>query len=149
MTTAKIMPFKNPTTVSRRITRQTLAPVRSRVASPRTATAMDCVPAFPPIEATIGHQHGKCDQRFDGRLEYGDDQRSDDRGQQVYPQPWQTLPCGFNHPVRQAAFTGTGHAQHVFFMFFIQHRHRIIDGDDTDQAAIGIDHGGPKSGDTG
>jgi hypothetical protein len=31
-----------------------LAEVRLRVASERTATASDCVPAIPPVEATIG-----------------------------------------------------------------------------------------------
>jgi hypothetical protein len=31
-----------------------LALVRLRVARPRTATASDCVPAIPPVEATMG-----------------------------------------------------------------------------------------------
>ena len=54
ITSAKIAPFTAPTRTSRRITRQTLEPVRSFVAIARTATVRLWVPAFPPIEATIG-----------------------------------------------------------------------------------------------
>mmetsp|Transcript_23757 Transcript_23757/g.42640 ORF Transcript_23757/g.42640 Transcript_23757/m.42640 type:complete len:259 (-) Transcript_23757:789-1565(-) len=54
MTTAKIAPLIRPTRTSRRITRHTFAPVKSFVASARTATVSDWVPAFPPIDATMG-----------------------------------------------------------------------------------------------
>ena len=53
-TSAKIMPLRSPTRTSRRITRQTLEVVKSLVAMARTATVSDCVPALPPIDATIG-----------------------------------------------------------------------------------------------
>ena len=43
-----------PTAASRRTTRMAFEVVKSRVASARTATVSDCVPALPPIEATIG-----------------------------------------------------------------------------------------------
>ncbi len=43
-----------PATTSRRSTLSALARVRSRVASARTATVIDCVPALPPMLATIG-----------------------------------------------------------------------------------------------
>ena len=47
-------PFSTPAISSRRITRGAVERFRSRVASARTATASDCVPAIPPVEATIG-----------------------------------------------------------------------------------------------
>ncbi len=54
MITAKTMPLASPTRVSRRIMRHMFFGVRSRVAIARTATVRVCVPALPPIEATIG-----------------------------------------------------------------------------------------------
>ena len=54
MTTAKQTPLISPTDSSRRMMRQTLLEVRSLVARERTATVSACVPALPPIEATIG-----------------------------------------------------------------------------------------------
>jgi hypothetical protein len=54
ITTAKIAPLIRPTPASRVTTRIRLALVRSFVASARTATVSDWVPALPPIEATIG-----------------------------------------------------------------------------------------------
>ena len=59
ITTAKIAPLIRPTRASRRMTRQTFELVRSRVAIARTATVNDCVPAFPPMEATIGIKTAK------------------------------------------------------------------------------------------
>ena len=54
MITAKPSPLMRPTSSSRRTTRHALASLRSRVASARTATVMVCVPALPPMLATIG-----------------------------------------------------------------------------------------------
>ena len=54
MMIAKINPFNNPTIASRLMTRHAFADVKSFVASARTATVKVCVPALPPIEATIG-----------------------------------------------------------------------------------------------
>ena len=54
ITMAKIKPFTSPTNTSRRKTRHTFALVKSLVAIARTATVKDCVPALPPMDATIG-----------------------------------------------------------------------------------------------
>ncbi len=54
MIAAKSTPLISPAVTSRRITRRAFEPVRSRVASARTATVSDCVAALPPMEATIG-----------------------------------------------------------------------------------------------
>ena len=51
---AKAMPFSEPTMVSFQIMRHVLVVESSRVARARTATVRACVPAFPPILATIG-----------------------------------------------------------------------------------------------
>ena len=54
ISTAKIAPLANPTTISRPISRRSRRPSSSRMASARTVTVMVWVPALPPIEATIG-----------------------------------------------------------------------------------------------
>ena len=47
-------PFSSATVISRRMVRKVLDWVSWLVASARTATAMVCVPAWPPIEAAMG-----------------------------------------------------------------------------------------------
>ena len=59
ITIANTSPFSKPTTTSRRTTRHIFDAVKSRVAKALTATVKDCVPAFPPIEATIGIKTAK------------------------------------------------------------------------------------------
>ena len=54
MISANTSPLSSPTMVSRPMTRAALTAPRSCVASARTATVMVCVPALPPMEATIG-----------------------------------------------------------------------------------------------
>ncbi|MNC87220.1 hypothetical protein D3C83_29250 [compost metagenome] len=49
-----VSPLSKATTISRLIARQVLDRVSWFMASALTATAIVCVPALPPIEATIG-----------------------------------------------------------------------------------------------
>ena len=49
-----MMPFRPPTAISLPMKRKALAAVSSPIASARTATVTVCVPALPPIDATIG-----------------------------------------------------------------------------------------------
>ena len=54
ITSAKISPLSSPTTISLVRKRCAAAPTSFFIAMARTATESDWVPAFPPIEATIG-----------------------------------------------------------------------------------------------
>jgi hypothetical protein len=54
ITTATLIPFSSAMEISRRTARQVLLEVSWFVASARTVTASVCVPALPPIPATIG-----------------------------------------------------------------------------------------------
>ena len=51
---AKATPLQTPTSTSRRTNRRTFDAPKLRVAIARTVTVSACVPAFPPIDATIG-----------------------------------------------------------------------------------------------
>ena len=54
MISAKTMPFTPPTRISFSTMRMAFAGVSSFTASARTATVNVCVPALPPMEATMG-----------------------------------------------------------------------------------------------
>ena len=74
-------------------------------------------------------------------MELPDHQRRQIGRDQVYKQPRKPLFHRFANAVRDRAFFAhTRQQQHIFVVFLVQHVHRVINGDDTNQLIIRIHH---------
>ena len=73
-------------------------------------------------------------------FKHRNDQGRDDRCGQVNRQPRQTPARGFQDTVRKGAFPNPGKAHHILFIFFIEHDHRVINGDHPDESIIGVNN---------
>ncbi len=137
---AKAIPLQTPTSPSRRMKRRMFAAPRLRVASARTVTVSACVPALPPIEATIGISTASatkarmvsvnCEITVAARI-----------AAQRFTASQTNRPRAIcEDPVAQLLVADAGEQADVLLGLLLQRLHRVVDGDDPDQPAVGVHH---------
>ena len=143
MRIAKAMPLRSPTSISRRITRQALARPRSRVASARTATVMVCVPALPPIEATIGIRTASATIFCSESLEQPDHRGGEERRAEIDEEPGRAALQDVPDVVRQF-LVGVDAAERldVGVGLLLEDVDDVVDHHRADEAAGLVDDGG-------
>ena len=125
--------------VSRSTTRAVFMAPSSPVASARTATVMVCVPALPPIDATIGISTASatmcsmvasnCLITIEARIAV----------QQIDEQPPEAGRHDLAHAVGDALVADAGQPPQVLVGLLLDHLHHVVDRDDADQALVGVD----------
>ena len=139
--TAKASPLSSPTNSSRRMTRQALASVSSRVASARTATVMVWVVALPPWLATIGASTASATIFCKRALEQAEHRGGQERGREIDQQPVEAALGDGPDRVRQLFVAG--HAAErldVLFGLLLDHVDDVVEGEHADQALAVVDH---------
>ncbi len=74
---------------------------------------MVCVPALPPIEATMGISTASATISLDGGIEQADDERGEDGGHEVDHQPGDAAAHGAADAVGDLFVADAGEALHV------------------------------------
>ena len=113
----------------------------SFVASARTATVIVCVPALPPIEATIGISTASATMLWivaSNRLMTAEARIA---VEQVDEQPREARRRDLAHAVAQALVADAGQQLGVLVRLLLDHLDDVVDGDDADQAIVLVDDG--------
>ena len=123
------------------MTLSALAGPRSCVASARTATVMVCVPALPPIEATIGISTASatiCSMVASNRLITREARMAVTRlASSQVKRCLVVRHTEFGHQLAGHA----AHPQNVFRGFFLHHLDHVVGGNHADQPAAAVDDG--------
>ncbi len=112
------------------------------VASARTVTASVCVPALPPMPATIGISTASTAYLPISLWKRLTTRRRDDRGAEVDDQPEQPAAHGHLDRLVDVALARAGQQQDVLARFFLDDVDDVVDGDHADQPACIVDHRG-------
>ncbi|MGY4294343.1 hypothetical protein ACVWXN_002438 [Bradyrhizobium sp. i1.4.4] len=101
------------------------------------------VAALPPWLATIGRQHGKRDHLLELPLEQAEHRGCKKGGGEIDQQPVEPRARNGEHGVGEF-FVAVDAAERleVFVRLLLDHVHDVVDGDDADQAILGVEHRG-------